>query len=170
MANGHDLVRVALGGNDKTFFETIGIHNQRMVAHGLERVGNILEDRSAVMVDLRGFAVHAAGGTDDFSAENLSNTLMAQANTQYRYLAGPVGNNIITVASFVGSAGAGGEDQMGGMIRKQGIGGNGIVTEDLDSGITAQDGYRLEKVVGKRVVIVNYDYTLHREYYKSYNS
>ena len=59
-----------------------------MVAGGDEGVREAGEDPLAVVVDLRGLAVHQMRGRDDAAAVGLPDALVAQADAQQRDLPG----------------------------------------------------------------------------------
>ena len=68
------------------YFETGGksrsFDDQRMVASGLKRIRQLTEDRASVVFDHRGFAVHQAFGSNDFSPKGYCEGLMAKTDAK----------------------------------------------------------------------------------------
>src|SRR5256885_5152462 len=59
--------------------------HQRMIPHGLERTGNLLEDGMARVLDHGGFPVHKPISPDHPAAEGVADRLMAQADSEEGY-------------------------------------------------------------------------------------
>src|SRR6266550_2775221 len=55
-----------------------------MIATRFEWRFETAKDRLAIMTNLRSLAMHNGGSAHDLAAKSLANSLMAQANTQYR--------------------------------------------------------------------------------------
>ena len=59
------------------------IDDERVVAGGLERVGQVGEHAPAVVADERRLAVHDLRGTNDATAEDLADALVAEAHAEH---------------------------------------------------------------------------------------
>src|SRR5579871_392079 len=85
----------------------IALDDQRMVARGLERLGQAAKDALPGVMNARNLAMHDAVVADDLAAESRTDALMAQADTQDRDLPGEALNERHAHARLVGRAGAG---------------------------------------------------------------
>src|SRR5258708_8604812 len=83
-AEANDDAVAGLSGDLKLAGEGFSLDDQRVVAGCCERIGQLLEDPFAVVMDFTGLPVKESGRADDFSAEGNSDRLMTQANTQNR--------------------------------------------------------------------------------------
>src|SRR5262245_31627589 len=104
--------------------------------------------------DARGLAMHDARRTIHLSAVDGPQTLMSQADTQDRNLAGKVTNGVVGDSAVVGVARAGRDDQVTGGSCDKLIERYLIVAKDLN--IRPQLAEVLDEVVGERVVIINH--------------
>ena len=67
------------------------LHEQRVVARGVEGIGQAGEDAGAVVVDRRGLAVHEPVRADDIAAEDVADALVAEADAEKRRVSGRSG-------------------------------------------------------------------------------
>ena len=76
------------GTNFEILGERITLDDQRVVAGGREILGEILENRFPVVVDLAGLAVHQVGGPQNLAAKRFADCLVSQTDTENRRFAG----------------------------------------------------------------------------------
>ena len=107
VAQTHDLVFGGPGGDFQTIRQGLAFDDEGVVAGGLERAGESGEDAAVVVEDRRGFAVHEAIGTDNIAAVNLTNRLMAEADTEDGSGRTEFADEFEGNACFVRGAGAG---------------------------------------------------------------
>src|SRR5271157_6545040 len=84
----HDKAVGRGGGDFEAGGQALTFHNQRMIASGLERIGQAFENCPAVVMDLAGLAMHQFRRPDDLAAESLPAGLMAEAHSQDGYTSG----------------------------------------------------------------------------------
>src|SRR3990172_10541557 len=84
MLEPHDQAVLGLGGDGETGGQAMPLHDQRMIARRLERVGDVVEYPLAAMVNARQLAVHQDGRADHLAAIGLADRLMAKANPEDR--------------------------------------------------------------------------------------
>ena len=83
MTDRHDFTVIfRMSGNFKTVGQRSGLSHERMVAGGLERTGNFSKHSSTVMHNHRSLPVHQLLCPRDAAAIRLSNTLVAETNTE----------------------------------------------------------------------------------------
>ena len=88
VAQAHDHAVGRGGRHLELVGHRVGAHHERVVARGHEGVGEPGEEALAVVVDLRGLAVHQVRGRHDVAAEGLADALVAEADAQQRDLPG----------------------------------------------------------------------------------
>ena len=102
VAQSHDHT-VRRGGAD---LELVGhrgrAHHEGVVARRHERVGQTGKETLAVVMDLRGLAVHEVGCLDDLATVGLPDALVAQAHPEERNLAAELANGIEAHAAVLG--------------------------------------------------------------------
>lgn len=81
VAETHDDAVVGLGSDLKLAREGFSLDDQRVIAGRGERIGQLLEDPFAVVMDIAGLPVKESGRADDFSTEGNSDRLMTKTNT-----------------------------------------------------------------------------------------
>lgn len=105
VAQSHDQPVARFGGDLQLVRNAVAFDDERVVARRLERIGESGEHARIGVGDHRGLAVHYLGGTNDRSAEHLTDALMPEADTKQRALARRVFDQCIGDASVGGSAG-----------------------------------------------------------------
>ena len=103
----HDLVLVCPGRYDKILAETLQLDRKRVVSGGREGIAYADVDAFAIVVNRTGLAVHEPFGSDDVRPEDMTDTLVSQANAKDRYPAGEVPDHIVADAGLARRAGAG---------------------------------------------------------------
>ena len=78
----HDLALGGLGGDLEVGREGLPAHQQRVVAGGLEAIGEPGEDALAPVADGARLPVHDPVGADDLAAEGLADGLVAEAHPE----------------------------------------------------------------------------------------
>src|SRR5260370_22646688 len=82
----HDFVLRGTRAYFESRWDRIGIDNQRMIAHRIERTRQPREDRVAVVNHRRRLAMHQPRCAHDLAAERLPDTLMTEADAENRHL------------------------------------------------------------------------------------
>src|SRR5512138_1423172 len=82
VAEAHDLAVLGAGRDLEIGGEALVQHHERMIARGLETLGQRLEDATVVVLDGRRLAVHLLLRPRHRSPEGLADGLMAEADTQ----------------------------------------------------------------------------------------
>ena len=156
VAQAHNHARAVVFSGVRADFEFGGQmiirHDQRVVAGGGHRGGDAVKDGAAIVLDATRLTVHQFFGSYDFPAEGFAQSLVSEANAQYRNLAGKVANQFDADAGLVRSAGARRDDDAVGTKSFDIGNAQLIVAADFDFG--AQLSEILNEVVGKGVVIV----------------
>ena len=124
-----------------------------MVAGGRKGRGQALEDAGAAVLDGREFAVHLAGGADDFSPEVLAHGLMAEADAQDGFFSGEGLYDVDTYTGIGGGARAGRNEHTVG-VQPLGLGGSELVIAE-HAHAHAQLAEVLDEVEGERIVVVD---------------
>src|SRR5690625_5227188 len=84
MTDSHHLPVLGAGGDLQLFRDRRLFQHQRVISCGSKRRFNSPINSSAVMSDLRGFAMHQYRGVNDPGSEHMADRLMAQADTEHR--------------------------------------------------------------------------------------
>ena len=84
VAQAHHHPVVGPGRDLRHVGDAVAGHDQRMVAGGGEGLRQAAEDRLAVVVDLRGLAVHELRRAHHLPAEGLAQGLVAEAHPEER--------------------------------------------------------------------------------------
>src|SRR6185369_10545450 len=140
------------GGNLKIGGEALVEHDERVVARGLEALGQRLEDATVVVLDARRLAVHLLRRPRHRSPERLADGLMAEADAEDR------GGLVKAMDEGEGDAGAvrssragGDHDTFGGEARDL-LHGDPVVADHPHG--RAQLTQILDQVVGEGIVVV----------------
>src|SRR5271169_7242713 len=112
VAHTHDLAVVGPCGEFQAVRHRIALNHQRVVARGGERAGQACEYAVAVMVYLRGLAVHQLPGVDDAPSESLAYALVAEAHAENGNLACETLDRLYRDTRLVRRAWAGRNHQM----------------------------------------------------------
>jgi hypothetical protein len=153
MLQPHDFTVITFGGDLEGFRQRVPAHDQRMIAGRLQRLRDIFEEAALTVADRGRFPVHQFFGADDFSAEDLRQALMTQANAQDRRTLSQNSNDLGTDPGIFGASWTWrNADAFGTKLR------------DLDDGdfVIALHGRFdpefakiLDKIVGKRIVVID---------------
>ena len=106
VAQAHDKSIGRGGGNFEAGGQALALHDQGMVASGLERIGQAFKNGPAVVMDLAGLAMHQLRRPDNFSAESLADGLMTEAHSQNRNTSGQLINHLQADPCFARSLGS----------------------------------------------------------------
>ncbi len=101
-----------------------------------------------------GLAVHRGFRPPDDAAGNGADALMSQTHPQDGNFSPEMTDDIVGDTGFQGGTGAGGNDDMTGRHRRNLLQGDTVVAGDHR--VPAQLAQVLDEVVGKRIVIINY--------------
>src|SRR5207253_2228167 len=77
-----DNAVIGFRGDRELARQRLPFHNERVIAGGRERVGQLAEDIFPVVMNLAGFTMEKFRSADDFSAKSCTNGLVAEANTE----------------------------------------------------------------------------------------
>src|SRR4051794_26107555 len=151
VADGH---HVALGAarRDLELLRDRGC-SERVVAAGLEALGQALEEPAAVVLDLTRLAVDEPLRLADLAAEGLDDHLVAEADAERRHARAEPPDELDRDARARRPAGAGGDDEVRGREPLGLVGVDGVVTADDD--LRAELAEQVREVVGERVVVVD---------------
>ena len=149
----HDFAFGGFGGDFEAGRKGFAFDDEGVVAGGFEGAGEAGEDILAGVEDGGGFAVHEAGGADDFAAEDLADALVAEADSEDGDFSAEFADGVATDAGFGGGAGAGGDDDFfGGELGDVG-GGNLVVA--LHEQVGSEFAEILDEVVGEGIVVID---------------
>ena len=148
----HYLAVGCLGGNLEAVGKSCPLHGERMVAHRLEALRKSLEDALPVVAYAARLAVHKRLRADDPPAERLGYRLVSETDAEDRDLPCKGLYRREGDSSRVWIAGARGYDERVWLQRRDSLDVDLVVPEHLD--VDAKSGYRLDEVVGERIVVV----------------
>ena len=152
VAKRHYLAVVCFGGNFEAVGESRAIHGERMVAHRLESLRQPDEYSLPVVAYAAHLAVHKRLRVDDAPAKRLRDRLVPKADAENRDFPSERLYRREGDSSRVWIAGAGGYDERVWLQRRDSLDVDLVVPEHLD--VDAKSGYRLDEVVGERIVVV----------------
>ncbi len=101
----HDLALGGLGGDLEVAREGLPAHQQRVVAGGLEAIGEPGEDALAPVADGARLPVHDPVGADDLAAEGLADGLVAEAHPEDGQAPGVAADDLHSDARVLGRPG-----------------------------------------------------------------
>ena len=93
MTEAHNLTLLCLGSDFQAIGQRLPLDQERMVARGLERRGQILEQIGPAVVDRRGLPVHEPARLHDVTAKMLAQVLVPQADAKNRFFARECGHH-----------------------------------------------------------------------------
>ena len=152
VAQTHDFLLGSPRGDFEAVGQSLAFDDERVVAGGFKGLGHAVKDAGAVMVDGGGFAMHEAIRTDDVSAIDLADALVAETDAEHGDVWAKGGNDLAGDTCFIWRAGARGDANAGGLERADGVDVHDIVADDFHFG--TQLAEILDEVVGERVVII----------------
>ena len=82
MAEPHDDAVIGFGGDGELAGQGFALNDERVIARGGERIGELAEDAFRVVVNAAGLAVEELGGANDFAAEGRADRLLANPVTE----------------------------------------------------------------------------------------
>src|SRR5207245_11688636 len=100
VAQAHDNAVIGFRGDRELARQRLPFHNERVIAGGRERVGQLAEDIFPVVMNLAGFTMEKFRSADDFSAKSCTNGLVAEANTEDWKFSGKTGDELDGNARF----------------------------------------------------------------------
>jgi len=133
--------------------QSVRIYDQRVVAHGRERVFQRSIDGPRIMEDFGHLTVHDLRRADDLASEGCPNALVSQADTEDRGRLTEAADHVAGDAGLFGSAWAGGDDDLTGFEPFDLFQGNFVVPKDLH--LCSQLAEIVKEIVGERVVVVD---------------
>ena len=155
----HDFVFGGPGGDFEVGGEGAGLDDEGVVAGGFEGIGEAGEDAFVGVEDGGGFAVHEAPVAFDGSAPGVADALVAEADAEGGEFWAEVHEDIVGDAGFLGGAGAGGDEDVGGFEGFDFVDGGFVVAEDAHGAAGVELADALDEVVGEGVVVIdNYNH------------
>ena len=154
MAQAHDDAVVGLGGDLEHVGHRGPVDDERVVAGGLERVGQPGEHAGVVVADQRGLAVHDLGRPHDVAAEHLADALVAEAHAEAPG-ARPAkcADDLVRQAGVLGAAGPGLMSTPSGSSSTICVEGERVAA--VHERLGAELAQVLDEVVDERVVVVD---------------
>src|SRR5262245_42501925 len=86
VAHGHELSRRGARGDEEAIRERRFVHDERVIARSGERGGETAKKPGPVVHDRRRLAVDRAGAASDLRPVPFSDSLMSEADAEYRHL------------------------------------------------------------------------------------
>ncbi len=152
VAEAHDDAVGGFGGDFEAARQRAAFHDERMVARSFEILREAAKNRSAVVVNFAGFAVHDFFRADDFAAERVADGLMAEANAENGNFSGETLDDGHAQAGFARRAGAGRNNDALGTHARDFVESDFVVAADGE--FLPQLAEVLRQVVGEGVVVV----------------
>ena len=132
------------------------VGDEGVVAGDFDLGRQLVEEGVGVVGDEGFFAVDDFGGGGDAAAEGLHYRLVAETDAEEGLVFGEFLDEFDETASVGGSAGAGGEDDEGGVFLagdfEDAVGGGGVA-DDVDLGAELSEG--VDEVEGEGIVVVD---------------
>src|SRR5919202_111960 len=153
VAQAHDEAVGRGGGDFQAVGQGVALDDERVVAPGWETVLEPLEDRPAVVADLRRLAVDGRGAAHDAAAEDLPDGLVAEAHAEQRHVAGERGDQLERDAGLVGRARPRRDDDAVGPYPVLDLLDRHLVVAPHRD-LRVQFAEVLDEVVGERIVVV----------------
>ena len=154
MAHSHDFSFGRFRGDLKAGRKARAIDNERMVSRRVEGIGQLPENRPAVMLYGRRLTVHEAHGSDDFSAKCDGQRLMTKADAQKRQASGEMLHGLDRDTRLVRRARSRRDNDAAGLEGLDLFDRNLIVA--IDPYVLPQLAQILNEIVGERVVIIDH--------------
>src|ERR1700687_5133235 len=160
VSEAHDFVFGGARADFQNGRERIGIDDQRMIAHRVERTREASEDRIAIVNHRRSLAMHQARSAHNLAAEHLSDALMAEAAAENR----PSAPHLAQYLQRDPRLGRSARSRRDYDCARSECAHSGDVdcVVTLHSDIGAELAEILHEVVGKRIVVINH-YESHYE-------
>ncbi len=140
------------GIDPEAIWERFPFDDQRVVTCGGERIREPLEDSGTIVMHLGSFAMHDGFSPHHSSAKSLADCLVAQTDPQDRDALSTFADEVHRDSRLVGSAGTRRYDDSRGSARDDLIGGDLVVSHDLQLG--SEFAQVLDQVVSKGIVII----------------
>ena len=153
MAQAHDFLLLGPRGDFENRGKCLPLHEERMVARGLEGRRQPGEDSGAVVMDRRGLSVHEPIRAHDVTAVHVADTLVAEAHAEQRDRRSEAADDFARDARLVRRAGAGRNADARGLHRRDFVGRDFVVS--LHERIRAEFAEILDEVVGEGVVVID---------------
>ncbi|MDB6122406.1 MAG: hypothetical protein JWQ71_1399 [Pedosphaera sp.] len=131
VTDAHDFAFVSLGGDFEAIGDGVALDDEGVITGRGKRVRHVLEEIFAVVLNGRRFAVHHAIVHDDFSAESMTDALMAEADAEEWQLGAEGADDLVGQAGFARGTGAGRDENTLGFEVVDLIEGNLVVAMDL---------------------------------------
>lgn len=80
----HDEAVLRFGGDFEFGGQRRAVYDEGVIARRLKRGGEVFENALALVMNVGYFSVERFGRTDDFAAEGLTQSLMAEADAEQR--------------------------------------------------------------------------------------
>src|SRR3954466_3532444 len=160
VSQSHDFSLGRFGGDLETFRKRFAANDERMVARGLEWIGQMFENAAAEMAHRRSFSVHQTRGGDDVATENSADALVTKAHPENRRGPSKISHDLIADAGILRPARAG---RNADAFRRERLNlREGDRVASFHDYLATQETKILDQVVGKRVVVIDYQDSIHR--------
>lgn len=156
MHQAHDQAIRRFSGDLQRIGQRDTLNDQGVITRHWIGTGQPGEDAFAAVRDLGDFTMHRLGCANDLAAEGLSHGLQAEADSEQGDIV--IGGGLYQAqadARMVRIAGAGRDDDTGGLLGQNFIHCQGIIP--IDRGFCPQIAQILDEVKGKRVIVINQD-------------
>jgi len=148
----HDDAIIGFGGDGELPRQRFPFNDQRVVARGGERIGQLAENVLTVVMNLAGLAVEKFWGANDFSAKSGADGLVSETNTEDGEFSGEAFDEFDGDASFLRRARTRRNHNALGLAACNFLDGDFVVAMHFDGATKFAE--ILREVVGKRVVVV----------------
>jgi len=149
----HDFAFVGFGGDFEAIGECVALDDEGMVTCGGKWIGHAFKEVFAIVFHEGSFAVHHAVVHNDVAAENVSDALMAEADSERGDLGAEGADDFVGEAGFFGGTGAGRNEDAFGFEGADLIDGNLVIAMDFHGNLHFTE--ILDEVVGERIVIID---------------
>ena len=155
VAQPHHQAVVGLGGDLEHLGHRGPVDDERVVAGGLERLGQPGEHAAVTVVDERGLAVHDLRRPDDVAAVHLADALVPEADAEHGGAPGEAGDDLVRQAGVLGPARARADQHAVGLELVDLLDGQGVAA--VHERLGAELAQVLDQVEHERVVVVEHE-------------
>lgn len=153
MPDTHDFAFGGFGGDIEAVREGLALDDERVVADGVERAGDIGKELLLVVEDGRCFAVHHAIVHHDTGAEGMADALVSQADAQQGDSSAEGADDIVGEAGFAWRARAGGDQDLVGMELFDLGESDLVIAADLEGHL--HFAQVLDEIIGEGIVVID---------------
>lgn len=155
VSKSHDFSLFGFCGNLKTVGKSVTLNDERVVSRRFKGGGYSGKEPLSIVIHGRSLSMHEPIRSHDIAAENLANALMPQANAEERQFARKLADDFATDTGIVRCARTGRNADALGRLLSNLIDRNLVVSMHLH--LRAQFSKILDQVVGKRIVVIDYE-------------